>query len=702
MSVSPRLLLLALLGTLTACGGGGGGSDNDDTPPDNSGGDQGSYTAYACSAPVYNQADGLRIYEVMTEAFIDGDTNANYGTAYGPSAHNGDIQGIIDSLDYIKSLGMNAIWVTPIFASVAESGQDEWADRLDGTGYYTSNYFAIDPKFGTMEQARELVEKAHQKGLYVFFDGVFGHFKENANDYPANDGLTVSTNGNDAGTTGREAVYPQDLDFFKEVASYWVNELKIDGWRLDQAYQVPTGAWGEIRQAVEQASSAVSYTNSDGNTVHPLGYMVAEIWDSTSNIVANGYGTSDEPGICSAFAFPLRYSLVETFGINEGGNNGSGGATLNAGLAGQAAYPSWAKPNLMLGNHDLVRFGDLLQRGNLADVDQAGYWARHRAALSFLAAYSGPITLYYGEEIGDELPGFAAQVDCSSDGGASTRQGLCDDHVSRTDGKIPGLPTGASRDIFTPSAQQQALHDYTASLMALRAEHPALSQGTRTNVVATTNAFVDYKKDQDDVLLYMVSTTATEQTLSLSEAQTGSEGTLTDLLTGETFNPAGGYYDIPLSAFQARFLSIDTPSDSGPVADENNGEYGTGFMATCDNPDASGTGPIAEALYLTGDFSDSNWSFASSRQLHYKGDNVYQAVVDETAGSFNFQFATEDWDPQFSNSGLVTLGNEVPLAQGGYDMNTSVAITTADKYVYSVKVTDSGEPSTMMVSRCAP
>ena len=70
-------------------------------------------------------------------------------------------------------------------------------------------------------------------------------------------------------------------------------------------------------------------------------------------------------------------------------------------------YPNHAMPNLMLGNHDLVRFGDLLERGNFNPAD---YWQRHKAAFSFLAARSGPITLYYGEEFGDEVPGFAKQV----------------------------------------------------------------------------------------------------------------------------------------------------------------------------------------------------------------------------------------------------------------------------------------------------
>lgn len=127
-------------------------------------------------------------------------------------------------------------------------------------------------------------------------------------------------------------------------------------------------------------------------------------------------------------------------------------------------YPNHAMPNLMLGNHDLVRFGDLLERGNFNPAD---YWQRHKAAFSFLAARSGPITLYYGEEFGDEVPGFAQQVgsDCAA-------QGLCDDHVARSDGKVPGA-TG-----FVPSSEQSELKQWLSQLLALRAAHPALYQGS--------------------------------------------------------------------------------------------------------------------------------------------------------------------------------------------------------------------------------
>ncbi len=87
-----------------------------DTPP--------TANAYRCDAVSMNKADDLRIYQVMVESFVNGNDQIGHGTGYGTSHHKGDIQGIIDSLDYIQSLGMNGIWLTPIFNSEPKAGQD--------------------------------------------------------------------------------------------------------------------------------------------------------------------------------------------------------------------------------------------------------------------------------------------------------------------------------------------------------------------------------------------------------------------------------------------------------------------------------------------------------------------------------------------------------------------------------------------------
>ena len=84
---------------------------------------------------------------------------------------NGNLRGIINSLDHIKSLGANALWMTPVFDSSTADG----GEKLQATGYFTNDYFKIDPHFGTESDLRELIEEAHKRGIHVILDGVFGH-----------------------------------------------------------------------------------------------------------------------------------------------------------------------------------------------------------------------------------------------------------------------------------------------------------------------------------------------------------------------------------------------------------------------------------------------------------------------------------------------------------------------------------------------
>lgn len=505
----------------------------------------------ACYKAEGQKACNLRVYQIMVESFVDGDAGANMNSAYGNSHHKGDLQGVINSLDYIKSLGVNAIWLTPIFESVKINGQDESASRLDGTGYFASNYFKVDPRFGSAEKLNELVTAAHAKGLYVFLDGVFGHFKNNAQYYPSPTGKALSTSGTNQGSVGREASYPTDLAFFKEVASYWITEYKIDGWRLDQAYQVPVNYWDDIVAAVQAASQSVTYTDASHQTVNPLGYMVAEIWRSESDISAQAYGTARQPSLSSAFDFPLRYRLVQTLAVEESGAGKTPASNLRLGYQTQQAYPDHAMPNLMLGNHDLVRFGDLVQRGRLANPADKAYWDRHKAAMSFLAAYSGPITLYYGDEIGQEIPGYAARVEAGC-----VTLGYCDDHVARSSAIIEGLPptVGAAVSVLTP--EQADLKLYVKNLLALREKHMALWNGSRTHVYSDTRIYIDRKETTEENLLYMLNTSESPVTVNLATAAVGGTSQLVDMLDATTINAQAGSYTLQLAPLSAKFLQV--------------------------------------------------------------------------------------------------------------------------------------------------
>ncbi|OAJ95797.1 pullulanase-type alpha-1,6-glucosidase [Vibrio bivalvicida] len=487
---------------------------------------------YGCYSDNNNACD-LRTYQVMVESFVDGDSNHDYGVGYGNSHHKGDLQGIINSLDYIADLNMNAIWLTPVFDSCAGQGGD---NRLDATGYFACDFFNVDPKFGSNEKLKELIDSAHSKGLYVFLDGVFGHTHINGAK-PSPTGKVPSLR-KEPGYPGQYVNYPNaDSEaFFTEVATYWIKEYGIDGWRLDQAYQVPLKSWINIRTAVERASMENVIAGKKWGT---LGYMVGEAWSSADEITRTVYGSDAEPGLSSAFNFPLRYGLVQALAVEESGAK-SNARALDAVWNSRVKSPYHAMPNLMIGNHDLVRFGDLIQRGGLGD-----YFPRHKAAYSFLAAYSGPITFYYGEEIGDEVEHFAAKVtsDCAS-------VGQCDDHVARSSAKVEGV-TGEKL-----SAEQSDLKAYVAKLMKVRSEHPALYNGERRNLWLDDTLYADLKVNGDQQVIYALNTSENQRTLNVDLSRIKAATTFVDLITGENINVQASNGNVPVPALTGRLLLV--------------------------------------------------------------------------------------------------------------------------------------------------
>jgi len=553
------LLAASLSFPLISCGGGGGG-DPAPTPTDPvptgpvvvSTAAGTAESRLACFKGVASPECNLRLYQVMVEAFADGDSTADYNTGYGTSPHKGDLVGITNALDYIKSTGVNAIWLTPIFESTRVAGQDDWASRLDATGYFASDYFKVDPKFGTPAQFQALVDAAHARGLYVFLDGVFGHYKSNlaaspTGKRPKNGNCTDVGGGSYApGSLQACADYsdPATIAFFQEVAAHWITTYKIDGWRLDQAYQVPTASWATLRQTVATASAATTYTNAASAPVNPLGHLVAEIWSGENDIQARGYGSNAAPALQSAFDFPGRYRVVQTL-AGEEALASSHKANLPATTLGEvyatyAAYPDHAMPNLMLTNHDLVRFGDLIQRAGLGNPDQDSYWRRHKAAFAFLAAHSGPVTVYYGDETGQQVPNYAAQVTSNC-----AVAGLCDDHVSRTAGKTTGLTTA-----------EADLKAHVAKLLALRDTNPALAVGSRTHVYSDKTLYIDRKDAGANRVLFVLNTGTADASVTLKASVIGSPGDLTDLVDGATVTAGADGYAITVPALTGRFLKF--------------------------------------------------------------------------------------------------------------------------------------------------
>lgn len=403
----------------------------------------GHAAAQSMSAPDGHR--NLAIYQIMVASFMHAPDGAQgYTALWGPDGHtkNGNLRGIINALDHIRSLGVNAIWLTPVFDSSNAAG----GEKLQATGYFTNDYFAIDPHFGTEEDFRNLVDEAHARGMYVILDGVFGHHGGVTAPSPSGYTIdcTVTESDRPDGGTGNVS-YPGSLNYFKEVATYWIDRYGIDGWRLDQAYQATQGGhnyWLEIRKAVEDTAAR---RKARGEKWGTLGYMVGEDWGDAKRINAGVY---KDGGLLSAFDFEGKELIsgpmqdLSDAGLKNGLDDIR---TILSSPSKRGYLNDNVIPNLFLSNHDGYRVADHL------DPADPYFYQKLMTRNAILAAYSGPVTLYYGDEY----------ADLSRD-----TQGGQKDNIARTSGHLDPR-----------NKDEKALKDYIAKAFAFRSENPAMWRG---------------------------------------------------------------------------------------------------------------------------------------------------------------------------------------------------------------------------------
>lgn len=198
-----------------------------------------------------------------------------------PTIHGykgGDLWGVIEQLDYLHDLGVNAVYFTPIFQSASNHR------------YHTHDYYQVDPMLGGNRAFHDLLEACHDRNMKVVLDGVFNHASrgffffhdilENGPNSPWVDWFRIEDwplsayNGefpaNYAGWDNNRALpvfnhdNPEVREYIMEIAEHWI-KLGIDGWRLDVPFEVTTpGFWQEFRDRVK--------------AINPDAYIVGEVW----------------------------------------------------------------------------------------------------------------------------------------------------------------------------------------------------------------------------------------------------------------------------------------------------------------------------------------------------------------------------------------------------------------------------------------
>lgn len=451
--------------------------------------------------PLSMDLRSLSIYQIMVASFLHGEGGAegysDLWTSPGERT-NGNLRGVIDALPHIKDLGMNAIWMTPIF----DSSDNPNGDKIRATGYFPSDYFTIDPHFGTLDEFKELIRKAHDLNIYVFLDCSFG---ENCGIVkPSPSGLLpvmdeegfLADNGEHTWTP--TVVYPESLEFAKEVIRYWTS-MGVDGWRLDSAFslcQHGHNYWEELRQTQQEECQK---RIDAGEQWGILGLMLAEEWGDPQHL------TTIRPGGLNAIMDTWwNWTIIEL--MNHWGVLPF--KKLVTTQPTQRGYRQGVYPAAFLSNHDMSRIFDRIgnDRGKLRMLHAA------------IASSSQPVIHYYGDEFGDRTgEGFHTEY-----GG----------HWGRTSGHL------------TPNdAEEEAQWKDTRQYYHLRSDYPALWRGTTTStdihdgIVITK---VDPETDQTVIVAF-----------PLGESSFTLPGQCVDLLSGENIEGT-----ISLTTFEPRFFLL--------------------------------------------------------------------------------------------------------------------------------------------------
>ncbi|MEK0312450.1 glycoside hydrolase family 13 protein [Cohnella sp. 56] len=349
------------------------------------------------------------------------------------SVYGGNLKGVIDKLPYLQHLGINVLYFTPVFESPSNHKYD------------TTDYYKIDPAFGTLEELKALVADAHARGIRVVLDAVFNHsgdgffaFRDvltqgaaspyadwfHVRSYPVVQSPEPSYESFGIHSPSMPKLntrHPDAAQYLLDVAAYWIEEAGIDGWRLDVANEVDHEFWRRLRRRVKGLGAELLLV---GEIMHQSGaWLRGDQFDGVMNYL-------------------WRDAMVDFFARQT---------TTARAFAGQIEsvrmlYTDSANSAMfnLLGSHDTERF--------LTACSHSGWgWqekqetARLKLAVLFQMTYIGMPMIYYGDEVG------------------------------MTGGEDPDCRRPM---IWDERRQDQSLLSHYRTLIALRRDNPALTDGS--------------------------------------------------------------------------------------------------------------------------------------------------------------------------------------------------------------------------------
>ena len=472
------------------------------------------------------------VYLLMPDRFANGNTKndnidsmpdkVNRKIDY--ARHGGDLQGIVDHLDYIKELGATAIWCTPV--------QENNYEKYSYHGYAISDYYKIDPRFGSNAEYSNFVEASHQKGLKVIMDLVSNHcgiwswwmadlpFEDWIHQWPA-----MTYTNHKAGTI--KDTHASEIDkklfidgwfdktmpdmnqknpyfwtYYIQNSIWWIESSNLDGIRMD-TYQYNN------RVAMAQWAKAITDEYPKFNIVGETSFansMDIAFWQKNS---VNSLKYNSE--LPSVMDFILQRSLLTCF--NEHGKfwEDLGMNRLYNTIGNDYLYPDINNLLIFAENHDTQRINENY-KGNLN---------KFKMAMSVLMTMRGIPQIYYGSEIGMRGNKDVGDGDIRQD--------------------FPGGWAGDSINAFNPKSRtevQKKYFDFMAKLLNWRKTKTVIHTGSLTHYCPEKDVYVYFRYNDTEKIMVVVNNneTATDLKINRYTESIVDKTTGTDIITGENYN----------------------------------------------------------------------------------------------------------------------------------------------------------------------
>jgi len=475
------------------------------------------------------------VYLITPDRFANGDPSNDIDKTLNEKSidrsddyarHGGDIRGIIDHLDYIDEMGFTAIWSSPLLINDMESGSYH--------GYAMTDFYRVDPRFGTLEEYKELATKADERGIKLIMDQVANHAGVEhwwMDDLPFSDWVNYQKryeNGEKIPHSNHQRTANMDL-YASEVDKKRLSE----GWFVDTMpdlnqrnphmaeYLIQNSIWwietlglGGIRQDTYPYPDKAFMSDWAGAimTEYPNFNIVGEEWSNNPLLIRywqDGVDNGYDSNLPSTMDFAMQSRIVQ--GLNEEPGWEKGLHQLYAGLSNDFAYASPENIMIFPDNHDMSRIFTQLKE----DIPNT------KMALSYLLVLPRIPQIYYGTEILMEN---------------TTKPG--DHGLIRTD--FPGGWENSEVNAFTGEGlteEQKAMQSFLKTILNYRKNSEAIKDGETIHFAPENGVYLISRVSEDEKVVLILNKNEEPVELDLERFQElGLEGTsMQNLISGEKF-----------------------------------------------------------------------------------------------------------------------------------------------------------------------